>query len=87
MKMKYIIIKSAGTEVPVVFSQLLLHTDIAIGKEVCAAGFCELDDECGWHVYGESTSLNLDARPQDAQILNIHLPTVTGSRLNPEFCR
>jgi len=73
VKSKYIIIKCAGREVPIVFSPLLLHADVAGRKKVQSAGFCELDAAGKWVAGGQSKSLKLTARPQDAAILNTHL--------------
>jgi hypothetical protein len=73
MKSKYLIINRMGMEVPVVFSQLLVHKDVAGRRKVRSAGFCELDANGRWVASGHSSSLNLSARPQDAEILNRHL--------------
>ena len=73
VKSKYIIIKQGGVEVPLVFSKIVTHEDIATKDCVISAGFCELDGTGKWIVGGRSLSLNLMARPQDAQILNEHL--------------
>lgn len=87
MKMKYLILQNDRAEAPVVFSQLLSHHDIAGGKSVCSAGFCELDEDGRWMAYGQSTSLNVRSRPQDAQILNRHLPMRACEPLAPDFAR
>jgi hypothetical protein len=73
MKSKYVIIQSMGMEVPLVFSQFLVHKDVAGRRKVRSAGFCELDANGKWVADGHSSSLNLSARPQDAEILNRHL--------------
>jgi hypothetical protein len=73
MKSKYIILKCSGLEVPLVFSPMLIHADVARGKKVRSAGFCELGPDGRWVVGGDSTSLKLSSRPQDAAILNTHL--------------
>ena len=73
MKSKYIIVNCAGLEVPIVFPPLLLHADVAGGKEVWSAGFCELDVAGKWIAGDRSESLRLNARPQDAGILNKRL--------------
>ena len=73
MKAKYVIIKKGGLEVPLVFSGLLLHSDIAGKHEPTAAGFCQLAANGKWLVAGRSTSLRLNSRPEDAAILNAHL--------------
>jgi len=73
MKSKYVIICHQGVEIPIVFSQLLLHKQVAGKNQVQAAGFCELDIAGRWITGGASDSLWLSSRPQDAEILNRHL--------------
>jgi hypothetical protein len=73
VKSKYIIIKHDEVEVPVVFASFLTHEFVAGKSEVKSAGFCELDDGGKWNATGESVSLKLKARPQDAAILNAFL--------------
>ena len=73
MKSKYIIVKCSGMEVPLVFSPVLIHAEVARGSKVRSAGFCELNASGKWVVGGHSTSLKLHARPEDAAILNKHL--------------
>ena len=67
---KYIIIKHAGTEVPVVFSPVLSHKQMAGMTKVESAGYCELNIAGLWVAGGRSDSLDLSARPQDTDILN-----------------
>ena len=67
---KYIIIKHAGTEVPLVFSPVLSHKQVAGMTEVESAGYCELDIAGLWVTGGRSDSLELSSRPQDVDILN-----------------
>lgn len=73
MKSKYIIIQRSGIEVPVVFSEHLIHEEVAGKSKVKSAGFCQLDAAGKWVVGGNSVSLKLNARPEDAEILNTHL--------------
>lgn len=73
MRSKYIILKHAGGEVPLVFSPLLSHEDVAGIREVSSAGYCKRDAEGQWITSGGSESLGLKARPQDAGILNQRL--------------
>ena len=70
---KYIIIKHAETEVPLVFSPLLSHKQAAGMTKVESAGYCQLDIAGRWVAGGSSDSLDLSARPQDADILNERL--------------
>jgi hypothetical protein len=72
MKIKYLIVKKEGVEVPVLFSEVLLHREVAGQGQVLAAGFCERTAEGKWRVAGRSLSLNLGTRPEDAEILNTH---------------
>ena len=73
VRSKYIIIKHAGTEVPLVFSPVLSHKQVAGMTKVASAGYCQLDIAGCWVTGGRSDSLDLSARPQDADILNERL--------------
>jgi hypothetical protein len=75
MKSKYIIVGLGGMQVPLVFSPFLQHEDVAMAvrNKVYSAGFCELDSAGKWITGGKSVSLELDARQEDAAILNEHL--------------
>ena len=73
MKAKYIIIRKAKMEMPMVFSQFLLHSEVAGKSQITSAGFCEVTGAGKWRVGGQSTSLKLTARLEDAEILNTHL--------------
>jgi hypothetical protein len=70
VRSKYIIIKHAGREVPLVFSPVLSHKQVAGMTKVESAGYCELDIAGLWVTGGRSDSLELSSRPQDADILN-----------------
>jgi hypothetical protein len=67
---KYVILKHAENEIPLVFSPLLSHELVARRGNALSAGFCELDAAGRWITSGRSESLKLGARPQDAEILN-----------------
>ena len=72
MKTKYIIIEYEAIPMPVVFSELMTHADVAgkLGGKVHGAGFCYRDDE-GWHCYGESVSLKVKSRGEvDAKVFD-----------------
>jgi hypothetical protein len=73
MKFKYIIIKHAEMEVPLVFSRLLQHSEVGVESEIRSAGFCELNTAGKWVVGGQSVSLDLKPRPQDSVILNAYM--------------
>lgn len=51
--MKYVVVEEMGIEVPIIFSELQKHTDIAGNKKVIAAGFCRF---CGDVVLGEDAN-------------------------------
>lgn len=72
MKFKYIIVELDEMELPLIFSPFLSHGDISItrGNSVKSAGYCELDGAGKWITSGQSVSLQLNARPQDSDILN-----------------
>lgn len=73
MKLKCVIIWQTELEVPLVFFQWLFYGDLAGKHNVASAGFCELAANGKWRAGGHSTSLKLNARPQDAEILSTHL--------------
>lgn len=79
MKAKYIIVECHGLEVPIVFSPILQHNDVAGHRKVFGAGFCHLgidvNDKRCWTVHGRSISLGINSRPEDAAILNDRLET------------
>jgi len=75
VKSKYIIIELDGMEVPLIFSSFLSHEVVAGAgsNKIQSAGYCELDSAGKWVASGQSVSLKLNARPQDADILNSQL--------------
>ena len=75
MKSKYIIVKMEGMEVPLIFSSFLSHEAVAMTKqnEILSAGYCEMNTVGKWITSGQSVSLKLNSRPQDAEILNTQL--------------
>ena len=76
---KYVIIDTGMAVVPIVFSDLLGHADMAvgIGGKVLGAGFCYINSDGQYTCYGESTSLRVKSRPEeDARILNRFLGVV-----------
>ena len=82
MKLKYVIYEWGGLELPIVFSSYLSHGDVSFAGEkrsAKSAGYCELDATGRWAVSGQSVTLKLDARPQDAAILNNQI----GCRVSP----
>jgi len=69
--MKYIIVEDRGTglESGIIFSEYLIHKNVAGEQKVTAAGFCSLQDGV-FVTWGESISLRVKSRPEDKQILN-----------------
>ena len=79
---KYIIFDNGGLEIPVVFSPLLQHNQVASGLHlpVLSAGFCATlssetrADKPKWICWGQSISLRIKSRESvDAEILNRYL--------------
>jgi len=72
MKFKYIIVEINQMELPVIFSPLLAHEEVSVHRmqKVISAGYCELDSAGRWITNGQSISLKIKARPEDADILN-----------------
>lgn len=71
---KYIIVECMGHEVPIVFADLLNHSDVAENFKVVSAGMCDIHIHDMHHgitvtTWGESTSLKKIARPEDANII------------------
>ncbi|MHA2067272.1 MAG: hypothetical protein ACXABY_23135 [Candidatus Thorarchaeota archaeon] len=79
---KYIIIEYNGHELPIIFSPLLAHADVAKPysnksySKVVSAGFVYTNaesyengpDVC-FYAYGKSVSLGITSREQDAEII------------------
>ena len=74
--MKYVIMKcqTTGHEALITFDEKLVHLMIARGAscrspyKAISAGFC-YKDKNGWHTCGESESLDIGPRPEDAAII------------------
>lgn len=73
---KYVVIDTGSFVLPIVFSDLATHADIARpwrGK-VLGAGFCYINEKGRYTCYGESTSLKVHSRgEEDDAILNRYL--------------
>ena len=78
-KSKYIIIDNANGIIPVVFTELAVHSDVVRGfmpGTILGAGFCFIADDV-YHCYGESISLNVKSRgDEDSNLLNKFLGTI-----------
>lgn len=70
---KYIIISSYGIELPIVFSPILGHNQVAYQPKPVSAGFCKRNNDGTYSVWGKSTSLGIGSRPEDAEILKSRL--------------
>lgn len=73
--MKYIVIKEQGVELPILFPEVLNHALIAnwvnkdFPKPKCiSAGFAKANT-AGASVWGESVTLKLKSRPEDADLI------------------
>ncbi len=70
-KSKYIILYEE--ELPVLFNPIIQHSEIGIMKRVISAGFCSRNDDGTYSVWGESISLKVKSRPEDAKIIEKYL--------------
>lgn len=79
MKVKYITYKNAKHDAPdiIVFSSLLKHSDVAakmgITDDVIGAGFIAGVAGQSLICYGESTSLDVEAHPDDEGVARVWL--------------
>jgi hypothetical protein len=72
MSSKYIIIEKGSVEVPILFSHLIGHDEMAIGYKVVSAGFFEVAalpsekdvNDIEVDAYGGSITLKLQARKE-----------------------
>lgn len=71
--MKYIIVIDNGLEKAIIFDELLTHLTVARGFNVISAGFCSIgasnDKEMKVQVYGESVTLDMRSRKEDATLI------------------
>ena len=63
-----------GIKVPIIFSGLTKHSDVAGTRNVVSAGFVSIfvnkDNNVQFNAYGHSVSLNLSSQPEDSTIIN-----------------
>lgn len=87
--LKYIIVKTGGHELPIIFSPIISHIDAAHGfraisdtpySNIVAAGFCRIevrDTVCPADIVvdcrGQSTTLKVKSRKEDAEIIKREL--------------
>lgn len=71
--MKYIIIKTEGLEVPIIFSEILNHSTVAhsIGGHngVISAGYLYLSEDGQLSAHGYSSTLGINSRSEDVEII------------------
>ncbi len=69
--MKYIIVEDGNLEKAIVFDQLLNHSDVGRGfHKVISAGFCSINSILGGvSVWGESVTLDMKSRKEDAELI------------------
>jgi hypothetical protein len=67
--MKYIIVEPNGFQTAILFSEYLLHGDVAGDRKVVGAGFVKIIDGQKCEVYGKSTGLGIKAKESDAEII------------------
>ena len=73
--MKYIVKEIDGLEIPILFSDFISHTymnDRIYGK-LLSAGFVYFDNLNGIYTEGRSTSLRIDSRHGDADLIKKYL--------------
>lgn len=80
--MKYVIVSSMGSEVPILFDPLLAHNTIC--RKAISAGFVDIipiaDGVVLVNAYGESVSLNTESRGEtDAKLICRMLSNCTRS--------
>jgi hypothetical protein len=71
-KSKYVILDQAAACIPIVFGDMITHSDMeCLGGKVIGAGFCYINEKGLYECYGESVSCKVKSRgEQDAKILN-----------------
>jgi hypothetical protein len=74
MGLKYVIVNDGALELPIVFSDILIHAEVALRyRNVVGAGFLTVGDN-EVNCYGESLSLGVKSRGEvDTKIVNRYL--------------
>lgn len=70
--MKYVIVQKAGSEVAVLGCDFMEHNDLKGNSTAIAAGQCRIkviNNRVRISVWGKSTTLGLDSRDEDAQVI------------------
>ena len=70
-QMKYIIVQKGDFEVPIIFSDLITHKDMAQDETVLGAGFVQISINYETRdfvvsCYGRSDSIGINSREEDA---------------------
>jgi hypothetical protein len=72
--MKYIIVEDGNLEKAIIFDPLLNHSDVGRGfHKVISAGFCSINTTAvatRVDVWGESVTLNIKSRKEDAGFIS-----------------
>lgn len=77
--MKYVMLKARGVEVPILFPAVLQHRDVVehLMGTVMSAGSCRVsalpNGELHVDAYGNSLTLGIGCREQDARLIREHL--------------
>lgn len=69
--MKYIIVQHFGLSAPIVFPEILAHSDVAKGLTVTSAGFYTTDATGQVTTHGISESLRLAPADDDADLIQL----------------
>ena len=74
-ELKYVMVRETCLDVPIVFPNLIKHSEIARKEDIVSAGFCVIDGPENSQCYGRSDSLGIESRPEDTKILRRYLYT------------
>lgn len=68
--LKYIIVENGGLEMPIIFNETFNHSFIAEPhRKVVSAGFVILTRDGQVSAYGKSTTLGIDSRETDSELI------------------
>ena len=76
---KYIIVKKDGVEYPILFPNVMNHSDMfkLVGGDLISAGFCTISStdngDIQYSAYGKSVTLDVSSREEvDTKLMNRH---------------
>jgi hypothetical protein len=69
LKFKYVIIRAQGNETAIILAPFAQHNCVGSDNRPISAGFAWRNADGSISVGGESTSLKLKSRPEDAEII------------------